>query len=170
MTSSTTRGLALGCGIRYVWSRRSKVIGDSDHWRYRGTAGSAMWTSHCAVLRRRLSSYASSPPKTMRYLVDSGKYLEEIFRQLRIFGGWLGDEALQEFALPKLVTDMEAMVLAQRVHQFMETVSIVLGRWLRWSIRGGNFFVRPGTMVPSALIGVLKGKCALEPFLVCFSD
>jgi hypothetical protein len=93
-----------------------------------------------------------------------------LFRQLRLFGGWLGDEALQEFALPKLVTDMEAMVLAQRVHQFMETVTVVLGRWLRRSIRGGNFFVRPGMMVTSALIGVLKGKCAIGPFLVCFFD
>jgi hypothetical protein len=71
---STVRGYILGCGIMSGWSWWSKIIENSDHRRYRGTAGSTTNTSRWATLRQRRSPYASPPPKIIRHPVVSGNY------------------------------------------------------------------------------------------------
>jgi hypothetical protein len=73
-----------------------------------------------------------------------------------LLGRWLRNEALQEFALPELVADGEAVILARRVHQLLEMVATIFHRWPGWPICGGDFFfIVPRTMVPSVPIGVL---------------
>jgi hypothetical protein len=53
------------------------------------------------------------------------------------------------------VLDEETMVWTWRVHQLLEMVATVFGRWPGWSVCGDDFlFVVSRTMVPPTIVGV----------------
>jgi hypothetical protein len=90
-------------------------------------------------------------PRSLEEIFDADLLLRRLLRSC-FFGRRLGDEALQKLALPKLVMDREAVVLARRVHYHLEMVATALGRW---SVCGGDFlFVEQGMMVPPMFVGV----------------
>jgi hypothetical protein len=167
---STMRGYIPGCGIMSGWSWCSKIIENSDHRRYRGTAGSTANTSRWATLRQRRSPYASPPPKIIRHPVVSGNYsvgasclASFVGFLLRLFGRRLGYEVLQKFALLEFVADDKVVILTRRIHYLLEMVIVVLCRWPERPIRGSDFSFPGacGAIIPPVSVGVLPSVPSL---------
>jgi hypothetical protein len=88
---------------------------------------------------------------------------------LRLLCWWLGDEALQEFALSEFVADRKDVILAWRVHQLLEMVVAIIYQQPRRTICGNDFsFIGTGgTVISLASVRVLPSAPSLAAWLTC---